>query len=210
VVYVPAEDYAEFIAAGASHIMNLLVKDYHIVFIGGDYPEVKFSILSTKDAAKLRDKEVEYIVGKAAKFTAQAQLNKLKRPNTLTKSLFVLLFSCAALFSRAQVSVTLDPTPADTLHLKPRFGAVATALTKDTAIIYLSGTGTADSRSAGQISYKWFQVSPLTPKGRFQKPDSIGTKVYGLPVGVYKFGFIITDKRILKSDTAYRTVTIKH
>lgn len=119
----------------------------------------------------------------------------------------LLFIALLPLFAHSQVTVQATPTASDTVTLKPKFGAVALAISKDTAMCYLSAVAKVDIRSVGQIAYKWYKVSG--PACTILKPDSIGTKVARMPVGVYRFGFIVTDKRISKSDTAYRNVTIK-
>lgn len=95
-----------------------------------------------------------------------------------------------------------------TTVLNPSFTAVALAYTTDSAMVFLKGSATIDSRSLGLITYKWYfksgTVSPLT----IDTPDSLGTRVRGLVPGSYNFGFIVNDRRENLSDTAFAVIII--
>lgn len=96
----------------------------------------------------------------------------------------------------------------DSTVLSPGFTAVALAYTPDSAMVFLKGKATIDSRSIGQIGFKWFLNAGTASPFTIDSPDSLGTRVRGLIPGNYNFGFIVNDLRENLSDTAYTNVII--
>jgi len=87
---------------------------------------------------------------------------------------------------------------------------VELARTKDSAMAYLRGSAVFDPNSQNYISYKWFLQSGVTTSNiTIVSPTNVQTKVRGLIPGSYQFGFVITDSRLNKADTAYTTITVK-
>lgn len=102
-------------------------------------------------------------------------------------------------------SVTAQTT---TIKLQGVHG-IAVTYYPDSANSYINGSAVIDKGSTRSIVIKWYQVSGPT-RARIITPNQIATKVFSLRPGVYKFGFIVTDFRARKSDTAYTKITIIH
>ena len=62
--------YRDFVN-NCNGLVNQLRNDYHLVFVGGDYDQVRLTILANKDTAFLRANEITYMVNKAAAKTAK-------------------------------------------------------------------------------------------------------------------------------------------
>ena len=90
-----------------------------------------------------------------------------------------------------------------------RLTGVSLAHTPSTAMAYLHGTASYDPKSANYISFKWFLYSGTIHTVTIVSPDSASTKVTGLATGTYRFGFVVTDRRLKLADTSYTTVTVK-
>lgn len=120
--------------------------------------------------------------------------------------LFALLFVSVSATAQVTVQQTV-PASTTTLSLS-MLRAVALINSTDTASAWLQGSTVVDSRSVGQVTFKWSQVSGVS--ATIETPDSLGTRVFGLPVGTYKFRFIVTDNRINVSDTSFNTITVGH
>ena len=90
-----------------------------------------------------------------------------------------------------------------------RLTGVSLAHTSSTAMAYLRGTATYDPKSANYISFKWFLSSGTINTVTIVSPDSASTKVTGLATGTYRFGFVVTDRRLKLADTSYTVVTVK-
>ena len=86
--------------------------------------------------------------------------------------------------------------------------AVSLGDTPDSAMAFLKGYASFDSLSKNYISYKWYLQSGQQSGINIVSANTTDTKVRGLVPGTYQFGFVVTDNRIKKSDTAYTTIVV--
>ena len=90
-----------------------------------------------------------------------------------------------------------------------RLSGVSLAHTPSAGMVYLHGTSSYDPKSANYISVKWFLYSGTVKTINIVSPDSASTKVTGLVVGSYRFGFVVNDRRLKLADTSYTMVTVR-